>query len=186
MKTLTIKDIRDLGPCYDPVKYLPKDWSGDVLDILDIKDCGFEDRLWVVTRFLSDRVNRLFAVYCARQAIALIKNPDERNLNACDVAERFAYGKATREELAAANSAAWAAWADADTDDAAVAAANDAAWAVRAAARYVTWDSARNAARDAAWAAAIAAIDAADALAAASADFECYLRLLIADEEQEK
>ena len=78
MKTLTIEDIRELKPCYDPVKYLPEDWSGTVLDILDIKDCSFNDKLWVVTHFLSDKVNRLFAVYCAKQAIALIENPDKR------------------------------------------------------------------------------------------------------------
>jgi hypothetical protein len=28
MKTFTINDIRNWGPCYDPNRYLPEDWQG--------------------------------------------------------------------------------------------------------------------------------------------------------------
>lgn len=151
---ITIEDIRAKKPCYDPIKYLPENWSGTLLDILDIKGCRFDDRLWVVTWFLSDKLNRLFAVYCARQALALIKNPDPRSVKACEVAERFALGKATENELAA------------DSRAAAMAAAMDAAWSA-------AWAATRAAGRYAAWSAA---------WAAAGDDFECYLRLLIKDE----
>jgi hypothetical protein len=79
---------------------------------------------------------------------------DERSRNAVIVAERFANGEATQEEL----DAAWAASRDAVT-----AAAWDAAWdAARAAAR----DAVTAAAWDAAWAAAWAA--ARDAVTAAA------------------
>jgi len=88
MKQITIKMIRDWDPCYDPVKgksKLPEDWSGTVLDMLDLK-IPFDDRLWVITRteLVSEKLMRLFAVWCARQVQHLMK--DERSLKALDVA----------------------------------------------------------------------------------------------------
>ena len=108
--------------------------------------------LWITdkTGRPDDRTLRLFAVWCARNTPLpdgrktgnLITDP--RSLAALDVAERFANGTASRDELDAARAAA---------GDAAWAAAWDAAWAARAAA----WDAAW-----AAWAAAWAAGYAAD------------------------
>jgi hypothetical protein len=135
MKQITLQEIRDLSPCYDLAKYLPENWTGTVIDILNIKDCPAEDRLWVVLReeFIDARTLRLFAVWCAREALKLVKNPDTRSVEACNVAERYANGEATDEELSAARDAAWAAWAASDAR---------AAWAA--------WDAAR--ASRAAWA----------------------------------
>lgn len=152
-----IDDIRNFRPrpCYDPSRYLPEGWQGTALDVLDVKDCPAADRLWVVLReeCVSSRTLRLFAVWCARQALALVDNPDQRSVAACDTAERFANGEATERELAAARAAA---------RDAARDAAWDAAWdAARDAASTAAWaaarDAASTAARDAAWAAAWAA-----------------------------
>jgi hypothetical protein len=78
----------------------------------------------------NERTARLFAVWCARQALALVDNPDPRSVAACDVAERYANSEASKDELAAAWAAAWDA------------------------ARDAAWDAARDAARDAAWDAA--------------------------------
>lgn len=72
----------------------------------------------------NERTARLFAVWCARQALALVENPDPRALNACDMAERYTNGQATDMELAAA----WDAAREA-ARDAASAAAREAAWA---------------------------------------------------------
>ena len=81
---------------------------------------------------VTDRELRLIAVKCARQVQHLMK--DERSINTLDVAERFANGEATQEELTAARAAAW-----------------DAAWdAARAAAWAAAWDAAWAAAGDAA------------------------------------
>ena len=55
---------------------------------------------------MTDRDLRLFSVWCAREALKLVKEPDERSINACDVSERFANGEATQEELDAACAAA--------------------------------------------------------------------------------
>lgn len=156
MKTFTIEDIRSWEPCYDPNKYLPEEWCGTALDILDDKRIPLEDRLWVILRtdLVSERLMRLFAVWCARQVQHLMT--DARSIAALDVAERFANGQASREELDAARAAAWAA---------AAAAREAAAWdAARAAA-----DAAGVAAGAAAWAAAFRAAGAAAFRAAVDA-----------------
>ena len=121
---------------------------------------GFEDAVWTFKCLAgADREIRLFAVDCARQVQHLMTDP--RSLAALDVAERFANGLATSEELDAARAAAGAeAWAAAwDASDAARAAAWDAAraeaWAAAgAAAGDAAWDAAWAAAGAEAWAAA--------------------------------
>ena len=76
--------------------------------------------------FLSDKDLRLFAVWCAREALKLVKHPDIRSIEACNVAERYANGEATKEELYSANESAWAAARDAKWT---AARAAEAAWA---------------------------------------------------------
>jgi len=81
--------------------------------------------MWVATRrgVLDDRTLRLFAVWCARQVQHLMTDP--RSVVAVDVAERFANGDATAEELKVAwDVARNAARAARDARDA----ARDAAW----------------------------------------------------------
>ncbi len=136
MKTINNELIRSFSPCYDPSeKNIPDDETLTVVEavakyrsIVPAKDI-----IWVLCRneFLTDKDLRLFAVWCAREALKLDANPDERSVNACNVAERLANGEATSEELAAA----WAAAGDAAGDAyAARDAALDTAWAARAAA----------------------------------------------------
>jgi len=162
------KIIRRFSPCYDPAdlgskesEYLP---IAEAIEKYRDKCKSKADIIWLLCRkeFMSDKDMRLFAVWCAREALKLVENPDLRSINACDVAEMFANGNATRKELAAARDAAWAAaWA------AARAAARVAALhAARAAARDAAWAAAMDAAMDAAW---DAAMDAAMAAAMAAA-----------------
>ncbi len=95
---------------------------------------------------LTDKKLRLFAVFCARSVEHLLT--DQRSRDAIHVAERFANGEATDQELAAARAAARVAWV------ASRAVADAAAYAaVRA--------SVDAAAMESAWAAAWAADDAA-------------------------
>ena len=103
---------------------------------------GFEDAVWTFKCLAgADREIRLFAVDCARQVQHLMTDP--RSLAALDVAERFANGLATSEELDAARAEAWAA-AGAE----AWAAAWDAAWAAAGAEAWdTTWAAAWDAAR---------------------------------------
>ena len=109
--------------------------------------------LWIsdaIDQRPDDRTLRLFAVWCARNTPLLDGRKtgdlitDPRSLAALEVAERFAHGRATSEELSAACAAARDAARDA-AGDAAREAAWDAAW--------VAWDAAGDAAESAARAA---------------------------------
>lgn len=63
----------------------------------------------------NDKTARLFACWCVRQIWHLLK--DERSKNAIEVAEKFANGKATQEELEAAAKAATKAVEDSTLDE---------------------------------------------------------------------
>jgi hypothetical protein len=125
----------------EPLKWI-KEFGGKVRERVDI--------LWLFLRpeFLSDKQLRLLAVKWARRALSRTEKPDPRSVNACDVAERFANGEASVEDLKKAsdstNAAAYSAYS------AAASASRTAAWAYSAA-----W--AASAAASAAWGAAWAA-----------------------------
>lgn len=129
--------------------------------------------LWILGKLeiRDEKKMRLFGCWCVRNTKLADGRTvwdlltDERSRRAVEVAELFANGEASREELTAAardaQAARYAAWAAAQAAQAAAqAAARDAAWAAQAAAwdaawaavRYAAWDS-LYAARDAAWAA---------------------------------
>lgn len=116
------------------------------LDVV-LESNGLDDALWSIRASdCSDRDARMFAVWCARQVEHLTK--DEQCRKALDVAERFANGEATEEELEAARVATWEA-AEAAAEAAAWEAARAATWALAGA---TTWGAAGAAA--AAWEAA--------------------------------
>jgi len=162
----TLNQIRSKSPCADGwvklLKHLGKTQADDEpLSLTTILDSnGLEDALWCLQAVDGhDREIRLYAVWCARQVQHLTK--DQRSIDALDVAERFANGQATKNELDIAGDSAWAAgdaaWAAGAVRAAAWAtraAARAAAWATRAAARAV--GDAAGAVGDAAWAAGAA------------------------------
>ena len=118
-----------------------------------LENNGLNDALWAMHCIKdADRDIRLFSVWCARQVQHLMR--DSRSTNALDVAERFANGKATKEELEAARVAARAACAASAASAAraacAASAASAAAWAASVDANAAAW-----AASAAAWAASV-------------------------------
>ena len=130
MKT-TLKAIRNHGPrgfvWVNLLGALGKTKADDApLSLLEIlKSNGLDDALWCLRAVDGhDKEIRLYAVWCARQVQHLMT--DKRSLDALDVAEAFANGKATKKELAAARAAAW-----------------DAARAAGDAAGAAAWDAAR-------------------------------------------
>jgi hypothetical protein len=127
-KTVSNEIIRKFNPCYDPSKAIKdeteelsvKQWVEKYRNVVPTKDI-----IWLLSRteFLSEKDLILFVVWCAREALKLIENPDERSVNACNVAERYANGQATKEELLAAHDVAYDA-VDIASSNAARAAAN--------------------------------------------------------------
>jgi hypothetical protein len=169
-KTISNEIIRKFKPCYDPSKYIKdeneelpiKDWVEKYRSIVPAKDI-----IWLLSRkeFLFEKDLILFVVWCAREALKLIENPDKRSVEACDVAEKYVNGEATKKELDAAYIAAN------DVADAAYLAANDAYYAASVSDDvYVTYYAASTtlAAVNAAREAANAARDAANATRAVS------------------
>jgi hypothetical protein len=159
----TLNRIRAKSPCESGWKkllaHLGKTNADDELLPFSVivESNGLEDALWCCRSLDYDGVWRLYAVWCARQVQHLMKDP--RSIVALDVAQAFASGMATRDQLeaarSAARSAAWsAAWSAAGS------AAGSAAWpdawsaagsAAGSAAWSDAWSDARSAARSDAW-----------------------------------
>jgi hypothetical protein len=166
MKT-TLKKIREQSPCKDGwgklLKHLGKTQADDVeLSLLTILESnGIDDALWCLRAVDGfDKEKRLMAVAFAREVQHLTTDP--RSIAALDVAEKFARGEATVDELCAARAAygaygaygaSYAAWAAAYAATNAAYAATNAAYAATNAA-YAATDAAADAAYAAAYAAA--------------------------------
>ena len=103
----TLNKIRAHSPCSDGwsklLGHLGKTKADDEpLPLLTVLDSnGLDDALWCLRAIDGkDREIRLFSVRCARRVQRLVA--DRRSIDALDVAERFANGEATQEELSAA------------------------------------------------------------------------------------
>lgn len=172
----TFNLLREHGACESGYRRLAKSLGGidtygrdtpiPLTAVLDSN--GLDDALWCLraTTEPCDKFARLLAVGFALEVQHLMTDP--RSLAALDTAERYAQGRATDAELAAANIAANIA-----ANAAANAAAGNAARDAGAAAWAAAWAAARDAGGDAgaaAWAAAGDARDAARAAGAAARD----------------
>jgi hypothetical protein len=146
----TLNEILKYSPCQDEweklLKGLGKTKADDepllFSDILRINDFDFALLCLEAAPRKYDTKIRLFIVSVARRVQHLMK--DKRSINAIDVAERYAKGKAIEEELSESCSAAKVAESSA---------VSPAAWlAARSAAKVARWSAAWSAA-EAAWAA---------------------------------
>ena len=129
MHYTTLNKIRSKSPCREGweelLKHLGKKKADDEPVSLKtiLESNGLDDALWCLRAVdNAEREARLFAVWCARQVQHLMK--DQRSIDALDIAEKFANGEATQDQLDAARAAARAAaWDGGDLGD-----ALDAAW----------------------------------------------------------
>ena len=175
--SITIEDFfAQHNACTDGREWAIATGCQNMAELWERDDMRPDLRVWIGTRrgVLDDKALRLFSCFCARQVWHLLT--DERSRHAVEVAERYAHGDATDEELAAAREAgedarvaarvaaredAGAAWAARAAAVAALA-EGQAAWAVwtvwnaRNAARRAAEEDARAATWDAAWAAGAA------------------------------
>ena len=176
MKTVTVEQFRNFGPCwletaagrqrYARVAAMRDEWSA--LDVLALDGVSNKDKLWAVLReeFIDAPVLHEYACRCAEYALTFVREPDSRSIAAIEAKRKWLRGEISNDDLTAARAAcaaaADAAWTAADAaagaaadaawtaaDAAAVAAAN-AAWTAARAAANAAWTAARAAARDAA------------------------------------
>ena len=110
---VTIELIRSFSPCYDPVTgldhdgqsvnegYLPENYEATILEFLRHPKIPAQDKIWVILRrdFIRNKTLRIFAVWCAREAIKLEPNANPICVNAINTAEAYAYGQADWSEL---------------------------------------------------------------------------------------
>lgn len=166
MITTSLAALRKAGACYDGYNRLVRalqcktftedDASRDtyirfrhddpVALTFILESNGLDDALWSLRASnASDRDCRLYAVWCARNVPRLMD--DLRDKAALDVAERFANGLATDDELfaafASATHAAAQSAAHAEAWHAARCAAQNAAWGAAAHASSDGWEAAR-------------------------------------------
>ena len=119
MLTTTLHAIREHDLCTDRWQHLLKGMGVTSANrkplplerILEI--CGLYDALWALQAVEGrDGAIRLYACYCARSVLDIFERnypEDARPRQAIKIAERFAWGEATKEELEAARVAAKAA-----------------------------------------------------------------------------
>jgi hypothetical protein len=195
-KTISLDLIQSFNPCYNPSNII------DENEILSIKDAYFkykdkvkdkQDIIWVLCRkdFLTDTQIKHFALFCAKQAVSYIANPDPIITKCIETTEKYLNGTATLDQLlkdkkdayaaaadaanAYASYAAYAAYAYAAAADASYAAYVAYAYAYAAYAYAAAYAANANAAANAAYAAHAAnAANAAYAAAAANAANAAY------------
>ena len=112
LKTFTVNDMREWRPTHNPASYFGEDWEGTALDFLLQNHFDHDDRIWMALHMVDGRTAALYAVWKARQVLALVDNPDPRSMAGCDVGERYVNGQATLEEVSNAKIAAYAAFYD--------------------------------------------------------------------------
>ena len=70
MSKITLKEIRDLDPCYDPSLHMKEDWEGTLVDFLQIDVIPNHNRIWVAVRLAPRTLVEIFAIDCAFAAHA--------------------------------------------------------------------------------------------------------------------
>ena len=105
MNKITVEMIMAKEPCKEYPANKIAELVGEGKTLLELLDLNIpeKDRIWVVTRFLDDKTNRAFAIWCARQCKTKVKEIGTY----IDTIEKFYDGEATEDEFWAADSAAY-------------------------------------------------------------------------------
>jgi hypothetical protein len=118
MNLITIRSCLVNNACYSVARLRQLDPTDEGLTPLQVAELPIpaDDRHWALVHASGalPRILREHACWCARRALALVKDPDPRSVHAVEVAERFARGEATYEELLEARDAAFRAFRSAN------------------------------------------------------------------------
>jgi len=95
---ITVEKILREKPCKEWTekrlrKYLGK--GKTLSEILQFRGVSVADKIWCASRFLPDKVNHKFAIWCARQCKLTIKEIEDY----IDVIEKYFNGNASEGEL---------------------------------------------------------------------------------------
>lgn len=159
--------IRKYNPCEEGIDNFTKEYpnfNGSLIELLSLEKIPYDDKMWLVTKIVDIKTLQQWSVECA-EFVADNYNkvyPDDNRINSCiQTVKDYLVGNATRQELSAAESAAWAAASSAEwsalgsaaesASSAAMAAAESAESAARLAAESA--ESAESAAESAVWSA---------------------------------
>lgn len=153
MSEITYNDIKNLNPCYDPIKYIGKNWKGTLQDILRMSEVPPEDRLWVTCHeeFIDKELLFKFAENCCWQIVNYL--PDNEQLEYCNLLCIIRLSRETNDQnirhtarYTARHTARHTAWYSAmgAAKDAVRDTARDTVW-------YTAWDVIRGVAWNAAW-----------------------------------
>ena len=156
LKYITLKQLLSWSPCDEWTEQRILHVTGgrrrlSPLEICDLAGVSARDKLWVLLRekILTEHELRLFACWCADRALRAEtkagRNPDKRSCAAVQIARAFAHGKATTDQLAEAESAAWTAWTAWTAVEPAARESESAARESESAARTAAWSSAQSA-----------------------------------------
>ena len=147
MKTVTVEQFREFGPCwletaegrgkFARIAAIKNEWTA--LDVLNLPNVSAQDKFWSVLReeFIEAPILHEFACRCAEYALSFVESPDPRSIAAIEAKRKWLRGEITDVELYVARVAARAA-------------ARDAAWAAAQVVARTASAAARAAAQDAA------------------------------------
>ena len=102
---ITVEAILAKRPCLGWTEERLRTFIGNgktLSECLRLRGVSDGDKIWCVSRFLPDKVNRKFAIWCARQCKTKLKEIKDF----IDVTEKFYNGEATKEELILADKTA--------------------------------------------------------------------------------
>jgi len=104
---ITRQSLRAANACYSDqqIEQLVPEAGLSVAEVAAKTDVPIADRIWclLLSAGMTEKDQRLFACRCARRALSGVAAPAPLSLRAVEVAERYAEGTATKEELAAAS-----------------------------------------------------------------------------------
>lgn len=105
MGEITVGKIMKHKPCPDWTREMVAKKIGNgktLLEISRLRGVSDDDKIWCITRFLSDEQNKHFAIWCARQC-----KTDVPEIGAyIDAIEAYYFGDGTGDEMWAACDAA--------------------------------------------------------------------------------
>lgn len=124
MKTLTLKQLKELDPCHEGFKWYSQNIKTETVEeILTIlSNHRWDWCRWLFVRLLDIKSNRILAIYCAELVLPIFEEKyptDKRPREAVEAARLYAKVEITLEDLRtkrqAADAAADAAYASRNT-----------------------------------------------------------------------